>query len=287
LIASLTTGSVAGDALAGTDEGIMITGSVGDGSTPSAASFSGSLTAAGATTDTLTGSITVQEGSGAATQVTMAAVAKAQGGSTVADLENYLNADAVLGVTASGTTTLSLTSTGSTAALNVNSTLIDTTTGTSLSYTATAAYGVGIAATTAFDATAGQLAAASIDAGNSSSAGGTATIGYTDKAGEALNSTDLLTQSDAQTALNDLNLAIGDVAAQDGYIGAQINTLNSISQVMSTQQENVVSAQNAVQATDYASATSNMSKYEILSQTGIAALAQANSVQQEVTKLLQ
>jgi hypothetical protein len=28
-------------------------------------------------------------------------------------------------------------------------------------------------------------------------------------------------------------------------------------------------------------------KYEILSQTGIAALAQANSVQQEVTKLLQ
>ncbi len=47
----------------------------------------------------------------------------------------------------------------------------------------------------------------------------------------------------------------------DGYIGAQINTLNSISQVMSTQQENVISAQNAIQATDYASATSNMSKY--------------------------
>jgi len=60
------------------------------------------------------------------------------------------------------------------------------------------------------------------------------------------------------------------VAAQDGYIGAQINTLNSISTVMSTQQENVTSAQNAIQATDYASATSNMSKYEILSQTGIA-----------------
>jgi flagellin len=56
---------------------------------------------------------------------------------------------------------------------------------------------------------------------------------------------------------------------------------------MSTQQENVVSAQNAIQATDYAAATSNMSKYEILSQTGIAALAQANQVQQEVTKLLQ
>jgi len=102
-----------------------------------------------------------------------------------------------------------------------------------------------------------------------------------------LNGTDLTNQTDAETALTDLNTAITDVAAQDGYIGAQINTLNSISQVMSTQEENVVSAQNAIQATDYASATANMSKYEILSQTGIAALAQANSVQQEVTKLLQ
>ena len=122
---------------------------------------------------------------------------------------------------------------------------------------------------------------------DTSTSGGLATMSYTDAAGESVSGTDLLNTSDAQTALGDLNLAIGDVAAQDGYIGAQINTLNSISQVMSTQQENIVSAQNAVQATDYASATSNMSKYEILSQTGIAALAQANQVQQEVTKLLQ
>ncbi len=122
---------------------------------------------------------------------------------------------------------------------------------------------------------------------DTSSSGGIATISYTDANGQSLVGTDLLSQNDSQSALNILNLAISDVAAQDGYIGAQINTLNSVSQVMTTQQENVTSAQNAIQATDYASATSNMSKYEILSQTGIAALAQANSVQQEVTKLLQ
>ena len=116
---------------------------------------------------------------------------------------------------------------------------------------------------------------------------GVATIGYSDSAGQNLTSTDLLSQTDSESALTSLNLAITDISAQDGYVGAQINTLNAISQVMSTQQENVVSAQNAIQATDYASATSNMSKYEILSQTGIAALAQANTVQQEVTKLLQ
>jgi flagellin len=121
---------------------------------------------------------------------------------------------------------------------------------------------------------------------DASGAGGVATISYTDAAGQSLVKTDLSNQTDAQAALTSLNAAISDVSAQDGYIGAQINTLNSASSVL-TQSENVQSAQNAVQATDYASATSNMSKYEILSQTGISALAQANSMQQEVTKLLQ
>ncbi len=114
-----------------------------------------------------------------------------------------------------------------------------------------------------------------------------ATISYTDAVGADLGTTDLLSSGDAQTALTTINTAISDVAAQDGYVGAQINTLNSISDVEDTQQENIESAQNAVQATNYASATSNLSKYEILSQTGIAALAQANSVEQEVTQLLQ
>jgi flagellin len=117
--------------------------------------------------------------------------------------------------------------------------------------------------------------------------GGVATISYSDAAGASLSSTDLSNQSDSQATLTALNSAITDVSAQDGYVGAMINTLNAVSSVLSTQQQNVTSAQNAVQATDYASATSNMSKYEILSQTGISALAQANSMQQEVTKLLQ
>jgi len=123
--------------------------------------------------------------------------------------------------------------------------------------------------------------------GNNNGSNGVATISYSDAAGASLSQTDLTNQTDAEAALTQLNSAISDISAQDGYIGAQINTLNSVSQVLSTQQENVQSAQNAVQATDYASATSNMSKYEILSQTGISALAQANSMQQEVTKLLQ
>jgi len=108
---------------------------------------------------------------------------------------------------------------------------------------------------------------------------------YTATAGQVL-AGDVLT-ANASTVLTHVHDAINDIAAQDGYVGAQINTLNAMSQVISTQQQNIVAAQNAVQATDYASASSNMSKYQILTQTGISALAQANSTQQAVTKLLQ
>lgn len=123
------------------------------------------------------------------------------------------------------------------------------------------------------------------------SGGGTATstLTYTPVAADSvkLSADDLTSATNAQTALNDVYTAVQDVAAERGYTGAQINTLNAVSNVESTEQENVVSAQNSVQATDYASATSNLSKYEILSQTGISALAQANSTEQLVTKLLQ
>ena len=169
--------------------------------------------------------------------------------------------------------------------------LADTSATTTPTYTADSYYSDGVA-TAVFgsngmaDTATGQAAAAGLTS-DTNGVGGIATISYSDQAGQSLSATDLSTSTDAQAALTSLNAAITDVSAQDGYIGAMINTLNSVSTVLSTQQENVQSAQNAVQATDYASATSNMSKYEILSQTGIAALAQANSQQQDVLKLLQ
>jgi flagellin len=259
--------------------------------------------------DTLSGSLVFNVGGAAnGTQtVTMADVALANGSENLSEvtaeqLISFITANEStgldLGVSAQwipsttpgstfGSIELISGTQGTSGTVNVSSALTnltDTASGAALNYTLNNAYNVGLSGGIA-DLTTQQTAASFTS--NSKASSGTATISYTDGAGEAVNTTDLSNQTDAESALNDLNVAITDVAAQDGYIGAQINTLNSISQVMSTQQENVVSAQNAIQATDYASATSNMSKYEILSQTGIAALAQANSVEQEVTKLLQ
>jgi len=226
----------------------------------------GALTTAATEADPITGALkfTVTNPDGTTSTLTTTAT-------TVSGLIAEINQDGIPGVTASFTSASAVgdagVAAGDTGILvsNTNSnvaiatTLKDTTTGiTPAAFTSTAA---------------------------------TETIQYVAAAGgdksANLSLTNLSTQGNAETALTTLNDAISYVAAQDGYIGAQINTLNSVSNVINTQQENIVSAQNAVQATDYASATSNLSKYEILSQTGISALAQANSLQQEVTKLLQ
>jgi flagellin len=299
ITASFTTAAQAGtQAVAAghaADTGILITGTgsgVGSGTTPGAVGVLALNVGEIAVGDTLSGTLTITDSTGHAhTQVLGGA-----GWDTLANIAGTINA-AGYGITATysavGTGSDTFTSASSKASITAaglaDTTALATDTPT---YTAAASfYSVGVStpvigANGIADLATAQAASSTFTT-DPTGTGGIATMSYSDNAGVSLSSTDLLSQSDAQAVLNDLNVAINDVAAMDGYIGAQINTLNSLSQVMSTQQENVISAQNAIQATDYASATSNMSKFEILSQTGIAALAQANSVQQEVTKLLQ
>jgi flagellin len=99
--------------------------------------------------------------------------------------------------------------------------------------------------------------------------------------------TDLLTQSDAQTALTLLNQAIANVASTRGTLGASVNRLTAASNVINSQVQNLTSAENTITAADIPTAVANLTKYSILEQTGISALAQANQQQQLVLKLLQ
>jgi len=230
----------------------------------------GALTTAATETDTLGGTgitFTITNPDATVSTVTTTAT-------TVSGLISEINSDGIAGVTASFTTAAAVGD----GAVNAGD--------TGILLTNTNA-NVVIAAATAqvTDSTSGGTTS------NAASTAATETIQYVAAAAgdqtSNLSITNLTNQGNAETALTSINQAISYVAAQDGYIGAQINTLSAVSSVVTTQQENIVGAQNAVQATDYASATSNLSKYEILSQTGISALAQANSLQQEVTKLLQ
>jgi flagellin len=97
----------------------------------------------------------------------------------------------------------------------------------------------------------------------------------------------LLTTAAAGTTLTDITTAIAGISSERGAIGANINQLNAASNVASTESVNLSAAQSTIQATNFGQATSDLAKFQVLSQTGISALAQANSVQQEILKLLQ
>ena len=105
--------------------------------------------------------------------------------------------------------------------------------------------------------------------------------------GLAVGSNDLTTASDAATALTAINAAINTVAAQRGAIGASINRLEAASNVMTSQVQNLTSASNGIMNADVAKTVANMTQFNILQSTGMAALQQANQSQQSVLKLLQ
>jgi flagellin len=97
----------------------------------------------------------------------------------------------------------------------------------------------------------------------------------------------LTSASDAQATLGLVNTAIANVASQRGQIGAEINRLQAASNVMSVQVKNLTAAQDQIMAANIPQQVTNLSEYSILNQSGISALAQANSSQQSILKLLQ
>jgi flagellin len=105
--------------------------------------------------------------------------------------------------------------------------------------------------------------------------------------GGSIANDDLLSAATAQTALSDINQAIARVASLRGDIGAGINRLQSANTVMNNQNQNLSAAEDGVRSADITQEVANLTKFQILSQTGISALSQANQMQQSVLKLLQ
>ncbi|HYK40163.1 MAG TPA: flagellin [Candidatus Eremiobacteraceae bacterium] len=101
-----------------------------------------------------------------------------------------------------------------------------------------------------------------------------------------LSADDLTTDVKAQTALTDINTAIAAVAGIRGSVGAGINRLQSAVNVINAQVQNLTSAEDGIRAADIPSEVANLSRFNILNQSGISALAQANSAQQSVLNLL-
>jgi flagellin len=105
--------------------------------------------------------------------------------------------------------------------------------------------------------------------------------------GAAASVNDLLSQSDAQAALQTINAAVATVAGLRGAIGATVNRLQAAANVINNQVQNLTGAENGVTAADIPTVVAHLTQFSILEQTGISALSQSNQQEQLVLKLLQ
>jgi len=108
----------------------------------------------------------------------------------------------------------------------------------------------------------------------------------TDIGGQNLASVDLTSMDNAATSLTTIKNALNAVSTMRADIGSGINRLQSAVSVLQTQSQNTQAAESSIRDANIASEVANLTKYQILSQSGIAALAQANSSAQNVLSLL-
>lgn len=102
----------------------------------------------------------------------------------------------------------------------------------------------------------------------------------------AITSNDLLTSNTASTALTAVLSAIETVSQKRGSIGAKSARLQTIVNSLGITAENLTSAESQIRDADIASEVVNLTKFQILSQSGVSALAQANQSSQSILSLL-
>jgi flagellin len=80
--------------------------------------------------------------------------------------------------------------------------------------------------------------------------------------------------------------AVQNLGSAQAAVGKGENVLNYASNLASTQLTNLASSESQIRDADLAAQAANLSKAQILSQAGVAALAQANSAPQAILSLL-
>jgi flagellin len=103
----------------------------------------------------------------------------------------------------------------------------------------------------------------------------------------SLTSISTLTMGSAATLQKTVDTAINTLNTNRGSIGSTQNQVESAVRNLMTMATNVKSAESIIRDVDYAQESANYNKQNIISQAGSYAISQANSVQQNVLKLLQ
>ncbi|HDV6370869.1 TPA: flagellin [Burkholderia cepacia] len=98
---------------------------------------------------------------------------------------------------------------------------------------------------------------------------------------------DISTVSGANVAMVSIDNALQTVNNVQAQLGAAQNRFTAIATAQQAESTDLSSAQSQITDANFAQETANMSKNQVLQQAGISVLAQANSLPQQVLKLLQ
>ncbi|WNZ00095.1 flagellin [Sulfurospirillum sp. 'SP'] len=128
------------------------------------------------------------------------------------------------------------------------------------------------------------LAAGSILMTNTENAGG---VGLSNEEFTNLSDIDVTTLEGAMKAIDTVSAAISNLDRIRSDLGSVQNQVTSTINNISVTQVNVKAAESNIRDVDFAAESANFSKFNILAQSGSYAMSQANSVQQNVLKLLQ
>jgi flagellin len=96
----------------------------------------------------------------------------------------------------------------------------------------------------------------------------------------------IATASDASAAISLLDLALSELNVQRSTIGAAVNRLTHAVDNLTNVSQNTSDSRSKVEDTDYAAATSELARQQIIQQAATAILAQANQQPQSVLSLL-
>lgn len=96
----------------------------------------------------------------------------------------------------------------------------------------------------------------------------------------------LASSTGAVAAATSISAMLTAVSALRGTIGASEEELNAVSSTLGIQVQNVTAAYSQITDANIADEVVNLSKYQILNQSGISALSQANQAGQSVLALL-
>jgi len=121
-------------------------------------------------------------------------------------------------------------------------------------------------------------------------------LGLTDQAtyaapavttGTGISSLSVASAGSASAALATVDTALSAINSSRANLGAYQNRFESVVSNLQTTSENLSASRSRILDADFASETASLTKSQILQQSGIAMLAQANSIPQNVLALLQ